>query len=88
MDFAEAFAANLLRCRRRARLSQGELALRASLHRTEIGKLENAERLPRIDTFVKLCGALEAEPSALLEGLSWEAGGTPRVGRFEFGRPE
>lgn len=84
MDFAEVFAGNLVRCRKQADMSQEELAAFASLHRTEIGKLENAERLPRVDTFVKLCGALEAEPSVLLEGLSWEAGGTPRVGRFEI----
>jgi transcriptional regulator with XRE-family HTH domain len=84
MDFVEVFAANLVRCRKLVSISQEELGFRASLHRTEIGMLENAERLPRIDTLVKLCGALQVEPSVLLKGLSWEAGET-RVGHFEFG---
>ena len=81
MDIAEVFAANLRRCRRRVRLSQEELAFRASLHRTAISKLEHAERLPKIDTLVKLASALEVEPEALLQGLSWEPGHS-EPGRF------
>ncbi len=38
---AERFGWNLRRVRRREDLSQERLARRASLHRTEIGKLEN-----------------------------------------------
>ncbi len=52
---------NILRCRERANISQEELAVRASLHRTEIGLLERGERLPRVDTLVKsraACGSL------------------------------
>jgi transcriptional regulator with XRE-family HTH domain len=85
---AERFAGNLLRCRRRAGMSQEELAAYASVHRTEIGKLENAERLPRIDTLVKLAHTLAVSFEDLLAGIVWEVGGAPRVGRFEFsGRP-
>lgn len=76
MTIAERFGANLLRCRRRVRLSQVETAVRASLDRTEIGKLEHGERLPRIDTLVKLMGALEADADELLAGIAWEPGGT------------
>jgi len=78
---AEQFGANLRRCRKRAGISQEEAAVRASLHRTAIGQLERAERVARIDTLVKLAGALEAEPSELLAGLAWEPGGT-RLGSF------
>jgi transcriptional regulator with XRE-family HTH domain len=69
-DPAIRFGQNLLRCRRRVALSQEQLALRASLHRTAIGKLEHGERLPRIDTLVRLMNALEASADDLLDGLN------------------
>ena len=78
---AEHFGRNVLLHRRRARLSQEELAFRASLHRTEIGKLERGITLARIDTVVKLAGGLEVEAGVLFEGLLWTAG-TNIVGRF------
>ena len=83
MTVADQFADNLRRCRKRAGLSQEEAAVRASLHRTAIGQLERAERVARIDTLLKLAGALGTSPAELLAGLVWEPGGT-RLGRFEL----
>ena len=71
---AERFAHNLRRARASIGLSQEELAFRASLHRTEVGLLERAERTPRIDTLAKLAGALGVEPTALLAGIRWDPG--------------
>jgi transcriptional regulator with XRE-family HTH domain len=68
---AERFGRNLLICRRRMFLSQEVLAARAHLHRTEIGLLERAERVARLDTLMKLAGALEADPADLLRGIAW-----------------
>jgi hypothetical protein len=34
--------------------------------------LEHGRRVPRLDTIVKLAGAVEVEPCALLTGLAWE----------------
>jgi transcriptional regulator with XRE-family HTH domain len=82
---AEQFGDNLRRCRKRAGISQEETAVRASLHRTAIGQLERAERTARIDTLIKLAGALDASPSELLEGIAWESGDV-RYGRFTHGR--
>lgn len=76
MDFAARFGQNLARCRKRAELSQEELGVRASLHRTAIGQLERGERVARADTLVKLAGSLSVPPAALLEGLEWAPGGT------------
>ena len=45
--------------------------LRASLHRTEIGLLERGERMPRIDTAIKLAGALGLPLASLVEGIDW-----------------
>jgi transcriptional regulator with XRE-family HTH domain len=55
-------------------MSQETLGIRADLHRTEIGLLERGDRLPRIDTVVKLAGALDTTPNDLLAGLAWEPG--------------
>ncbi len=74
MKVAQRFGVNLARERERAGLSQEELGFRAGLHRTEIGMLERGTRLAKVDTFVKLIGALEAEPGDLLRGIAWTPG--------------
>jgi transcriptional regulator with XRE-family HTH domain len=65
------FGRNLFRCRRRAAMSQEELGALASLHRTEIGMLEQGTRLARVDTLMKLAGALSISPLELLDGIHW-----------------
>lgn len=77
------FGQNLRRRRRRIGLSQEEVGIRASLHRTEIGLLERGERLPRVDTLAKLAGALELPPGDLLIGVKWNAG-YARPGEFDI----
>ena len=73
-EVATRFGRNLWRCRRRASLSQEELGARAGLHRTEIGMLEHGTRLARVDTLMKLAGALSISPMELLEGIHWTPG--------------
>lgn len=68
---AEVFAANLRRERRLAGLNQEQAAARAQIHRTEVSLLERCGRIPRIDTLLKLAGALEVGPSELLTGIEW-----------------
>ena len=77
MDVAGRFGDNLVRTRRLAGLSQDELSVRASVHRTEISQLERGLRLARVDTIVKLCGSLEADPAELLAGIELGAGRKP-----------
>lgn len=84
MSIAKRFGENLRRARRQAGLSQEDAAIRASLHRTEVGLLERGERVPRIDTTVKLAGALDVAPGDLLDGIAWQPGHL-RPGRFETG---
>lgn len=81
MDIARHFGRNLARCRKRVGLSQEELAVRASLHRTAVGQLERGERVARVDTLIKLAGSLSIPPGELLEGMDWDPGGT-RLGQF------
>ena len=73
-EVAVKFGRNLYRCRRRAAMSQEELGNLASLHRTEIGMLEHGTRLARVDTLMKLAGALSVSPLELLEGIHWTPG--------------
>ena len=84
IDVAGVFGDNLARIRRRAGMSQDELAVRASTHITEISQLERGLRVARIDTLIQLAGSLEITPGDLLAGLSWEPGST-RIGRFSSG---
>jgi len=84
VDITTRFGENLVRCRKRAGLSQEDLGFRASLHRTEVGMLERGIRLPRIDTLIKLAGAIGVQPEELLDGLHWKPGGPP-TGEFSVG---
>jgi transcriptional regulator with XRE-family HTH domain len=72
VDISERFAANLTELRKTAGLSQEELAFRASIHRTQVSLMESGNRLPRFETLVKLVGALDVSPEALMKGIVWE----------------
>jgi XRE family transcriptional regulator, regulator of sulfur utilization len=86
--FSQRFTENLRRARRLGMISQETLGIRAGLHRTEIGKLENAERIPRLDTAVKLATALEIPLDQLVDGLTWEPSRRlDETGRFTSRRP-
>lgn len=74
VDIAARFGDNLVRCRRLADLSQEEVSLRASVHRTEVSQLERGLRIARIDTLVKLRDALEVSADDLLAGIVWNSG--------------
>jgi transcriptional regulator with XRE-family HTH domain len=76
VTFAARVGLNMARLRIKAGLSQEELGVRASLHRTAISQLERGERIPRSDTIVKIAGSLGVGPGALLDGLAWTPGGT------------
>lgn len=80
------FGQNLFKARRRAGLSQEELGVRSSLHRTEIGLLEHGRRVARVDTLIQLAGAMSIEPAELLEGIFWNPGDTS-TGQFSISQP-
>ena len=81
MNIAARFGKNIARCRKRVGISQEELSIRASLHRTEVSQLERGLRLARIDTLVKVAGALGVSTDALLEGIDWRPG-SATLGEF------
>ena len=68
------FGENLARCRAAAGISQEELSFRASIHRTQISLLERGERVPRVDTALRLAGSLGVPLEELTAGLEWRPG--------------
>jgi len=78
---------NIARARKGAGMSQETVAVRAGLHRTEIGLIERAERIPKIDTLLKVAGAMSVSPDQLLRGIAWEPAITTK-GKFSVSAPE
>jgi transcriptional regulator with XRE-family HTH domain len=78
---------NLWLARRRADYSQEEVAALCGLHRTEIGQLEKGRRFPRVDTLIKLAGALEVGADELLRGIVWSVPGSTPKGSFVIETP-
>ncbi|HWC47564.1 MAG TPA: helix-turn-helix transcriptional regulator [Solirubrobacterales bacterium] len=72
---ARQFGRSVAERRRKLGLTQDGTADRAGLHRTEIALIEQGGRLPRLDTIVKLGGALGVEPCELMRGLAWKLEG-------------
>ncbi len=81
-EFAGRLGRNLFLARRSAGYSQEQLAALCSLHRTEIGKVEAGQRLPRADTLVKLAAVLEVKVDVLLRGIEWSLPGPSSRGAF------
>jgi transcriptional regulator with XRE-family HTH domain len=51
---------------------QEELAFRADTHRAPISLTEGGHRSPRLDTLIKLAGALGVTTNDLIVGIVWE----------------
>lgn len=68
---ASRFGQNLLAARRRAGIVQAELAYQSCLHPTYVSHMEQGARLPRIDTVVRLAGALGVGVEVLVRGIEW-----------------
>lgn len=81
-EAAERLGRNLWRARRRAGLSQERLGALCSLHRTEIGHLEQGRRTPRVDTLMKIAATLEVGVEHLLHGIEWIPPGPQASGSF------
>jgi transcriptional regulator with XRE-family HTH domain len=80
--------ARLRRIRRWQDLSQTELAHHAEVHRTQISLIEGGERVPRVDTLIKLAGGFLIPTGGLLDGIAWEPPGGGRPGRMVEVEPE
>lgn len=74
VPLAKRFGRNVWRSRRRADLTQDELARLTELSRVDIGAVERGERLPRLDTILKLAAGTDTSTCVLLGGLRWRPG--------------
>lgn len=72
MTVAEQIGPDLRRIRRRAEMSQDNLAWRSGIHHTEISLLERGGRIPRLDTCIRILESTGAEAQELVEGIGRE----------------
>lgn len=75
---SQQFAKNLKRQLAKSPLTNDEVAGRAEMHRTQIAKLLKGNQAPRLDTLVKLAGALEIKPAVLIDGITWMPATLPK----------
>lgn len=66
MEIRDVFAQNLRRIRQAKKLSQEELAHRASIDRTYVSSLERGVYSPTIEVVGKIAHALDVEAAELL----------------------
>ena len=78
---------NLRRARRWAAMSQEEVARGAAVHRTEIGLLEQGQRVPGVETLIKVAQTINVPESSLLEGIAWVPGIDGKRGAFVLSSP-
>jgi transcriptional regulator with XRE-family HTH domain len=71
-ELRERLGLNLRECRGRLGVSQYELSFRAETGLTAISPIELGRKVPRIDTFIRLAGALEVAPNTLASGILWK----------------
>lgn len=71
------------KARRRAGLTQEELAFRASISRNYVSLLELDQKSPTVETLMRVAGAVGTKASTLLEKVERQlpAGGKGRTGR-------
>jgi transcriptional regulator with XRE-family HTH domain len=75
VTFKEAFGERLIVARfEYGRISQEALAERAGIHRTQISLFETGQRMPLLETFVRLAGAVDRTPAELLGPIRWVPG--------------
>jgi transcriptional regulator with XRE-family HTH domain len=70
-DVAASFGPKLRKAREKAEMSQERLGHLSSTDRSEIGRLEKGIRVPRLDTIIRLAGALGVEPCELMADVRW-----------------
>jgi transcriptional regulator with XRE-family HTH domain len=70
-EMKERFGVNLRECRKRLGISQHELSFRAEMGLNSVSLLELGTKQPRIDTFIRLVGALGVTPNELAAGIQW-----------------
>ena len=71
-QFFRALGARVRELRKKAGYSQEDVAFRAGIHRTQVSLLESGSRMPRVETLVKLAGALGVTTDEILDGIIWE----------------
>jgi transcriptional regulator with XRE-family HTH domain len=62
---------NIREHRERLGISQHEVGYRAEVHHNAISPMELGQTMPRIETFIRVAGALRVAPGELADGIIW-----------------
>lgn len=64
------FARFMFSARQREGLTQAQFAEKLSMDQVDVSRLESGGRCPRLDTFVRVIVALEADPRELVQAIA------------------
>ena len=80
MDLGRVLGETLMRVRRGAGVTQGEMARRLGLSRPTLNRLESASQNATLRTLAQLCRALRCEPGDLFRPgqVHWQGSSRPR----------
>ena len=78
MDLKTAFALTLKEIRKEKKLSQENVANRCCCQTVVIGRLETAQREPKISTIFKIANALEVSPDYLVKKVEEKLKSAPQ----------
>jgi transcriptional regulator with XRE-family HTH domain len=84
---AAAFGDLLAAARKESGKTQEELADLSGLDRTSISQLELGKVSPRLETLIRIAGALEMDPRDLVPDVRWKPPATWPAPAGEFERP-
>jgi transcriptional regulator with XRE-family HTH domain len=59
MEMEAQISGNIIKLRLEAGLTQEQLAKKAGVNQSAIARIENDDSIPRMDTFIKICKALD-----------------------------
>lgn len=68
---AASFGKKLREARQAAGMTQERLAQLSSIDRSQVGHLEAGRKMPKLDTIIRLAGALDIEPCKLIADVRW-----------------
>lgn len=81
-SLAQQFGKNVRRLRRKQGFSQKQFAELCSLHRSAINVIEQGQRLPRLNTLLKIMAVLDWQIDELLLGVPAWVPGPDRSGEW------
>jgi transcriptional regulator with XRE-family HTH domain len=81
---ADAFGKLVRAARTKSGKTQEDVASLSGLHPTTISQAELGKVIPRLDTLIRIAGALERDPGELIPDIRWRPLPLSPAGEFEI----